>query len=457
MTSKNADLLIENAKILAEKDGAFSMVDAAVAIGGGRILEVGKSQEVGGAYTPLKTWNAKGKLLLPGFINTHCHLFQVFMRGLGKDLPFMDWMNGSVRLLMPMLDDEAVYLAVMVGCMEALRTGTTTLVDFMYANVKPKLSDAVLRAFDDCGIRGVLARGLTDVDRFPGSPTPPSSGAPVAQSLEDVERMRSLYQGNPRISFMLAPSVIWAMTREGLAEASRYALANDMVVTMHLLETSDDDAFSQEKYGMRTTRALEEIGVLETNFLAVHTVRLEKEDFDLFEQYGTRISHNPVANMILGSGAAPISKLTRLGIPISLGTDGAASNDSQNLIEVMKSAALLQKVRYRDTAALSAKEVFSMATDQGAVAIEMGDQIGEISPGKRADIVVVDLEKPNTTPCYDPISSLVYSGSEQNISSVFVEGALVIEDRAFTRVDEKDILRRAQSKAQALYQAAKAE
>lgn len=443
----NVDLLIKNAKIWSAEGQSGSYSEAAVAIGGGRILEIGKLQNLETAYHAAKTWDARGKLLLPGFLNTHCHLFQTFMRGLGKDLPFMEWMNGSVRMLMPLMDDEAVYLAAMVGCLEAIRTGTTTLVDFMYANVKPQLSDAVLRAFDECGIRGLLARGFTDIDRFPGSPTPPASWQRVEDTLADIERMQALYRGHPRIGFMLAPSVIWAMTREGLAETASYARANDLVLTMHLLETVDDDQFSLERYGKRTTPFLEEIGVLNTNFLAVHTVRLQEEDFRLFEQYHTKISHNPVANMILGSGAAPVWEMAQRGIQISLGTDGAASNDSQNMIEVMKSAALLQKVHYRDPAALSARQVFSMATDQGAAAIKMEDQIGALSPGMRADILVVDLERANTTPCYDPIASLVYSGSERNISSVFIEGSLVLEDGVFPQLDETAILRKAQEKA----------
>jgi 5-methylthioadenosine/S-adenosylhomocysteine deaminase len=452
---KYVDLIIKNAKIWTENEQAGRLEDISMAVGGGRILEIAKPEALNETCQARKTWDAKGKLLLPGFLNTHCHLFQTFMRGLGKDLPFMDWMNSSVRLLMPSMDDESVYLAAMVGCLEAIRTGTTTLVDFMYANVKPMLSDAVMRAFDDCGIRGMLARGFTDIDHFPGSPTPPASWQRVEDTLADIDRLRALYKEHPRMGFILAPSVIWAMTRDGLVEAARYARANNLVITMHLLETADDDRFSLERYGKRTTRFLEDIGVLDKNFLAVHTVQLTEEDIALFEKYQVKISHNPVANMILGSGVAPIWELSRRNITISLGTDGAASNDSQNMIEVMKAAALLQKVHYRDTSALSAHEVFSMATGQGAAAIHMEDQIGSLAPGKRADILVVDLARPNTTPCYDPIASLVYSGSEGNINSVFVEGDLIYEDGNFTRVDEADIVRRVQQKAQETYRLAK--
>ena len=448
---QKVDLVIKNAKIRVDESPNCALADALVVIDQGRILDIGSAVDLD-QYAVQKVWDAKGNVLLPGFINTHCHLFQTFVRGLGKDLPFIDWMNNSVRVMMPELDEESIYLAAMVGCMEAIRTGTTTLVDFMYANTMPKMADAVVRAFNDSGIRGVLARGLTDVDQLPGSPVRPSSSAPVSESLMDHDRMRQDYKNHPRVSFMLAPSVIWGMTYGGLKDVAGYAKSEDMVVTMHLLETADDDQFSMRKYGKRTTSVLEEIGILDTKFLAVHCIQVQEADIQLFEQYGNSISHNPVANMILGSGVAPISKLIKRNIPISLGTDGAASNDSQSLLEVMKTAALLQKVHYRDTAAISAGDVFSMATSQGAKSIHMENEIGTLAVGKRADILVVDYKQPNTTPCYDAIASLVYSGSEGNIHSVFVEGSLIYEDNQFTLFDQEDILNRAQHKAQKLYQ-----
>jgi 5-methylthioadenosine/S-adenosylhomocysteine deaminase len=446
------DLLIKNAKIWSDENQAFSALDASIAISQGKIHEIGNSQVLALKYPQAETWDAGGKLVIPGFINTHCHLFQTFIRGLGKDLTFIEWMNRSVRIMMPNMDAESVYLAALVGCMEAIRSGTTTLIDFMYATARPNMCDEVLRAFDDCGVRGVLARGLTDVQFLPGSSVPASTSAPVEVSLQDHDRLRSLYRNHARISFMLAPSVIWGMTWDGLLTVSEYAKSRNSLVTMHLLETLDDDQFSLSKYGMRTTRVLEKTGILDSQFLAVHTIQMEDEDFDLFTRYKTSISHNPVANMILGSGVAPICKMVQLGIPVSLGTDGAASNDSQSLLEVMKSAALLQKVHYRDTALLSARDVFSMATEQGARAIHMQDQIGSIEVGKRADILVIDFEQPNTTPCYNPISSLVYSGNHSNIHAVFVEGSLIFEDGHFTKIDEEGILHQAQLKAQEIYQ-----
>ncbi len=393
MIQQEIDLLIHNAKIWQDSDAGGQYKQVCVVVNQGKIESIENNDDLHDQYQAKVRYNADGKLLMPGFVNTHCHLFQTFIRGLGKDLPFIEWMNNSVRIMMPQMDEEAVYLAALVGCMEAMRSGTTTLVDFMYANVRPHLSDSVLRAFDDVGIRGLLARGLTDVDRLPGSSVPPASGAPVAVSIQDHDRLRAMYKHHPRIGFMLAPSVIWGMTANGLREVAEYARAEDMLVTMHLLETVDDDNHSLKNYGKRTTRALEEFGILNCKFLAVHTIRVTDEDIQLFQEHQNAVSHNPVANMILGSGVAPICEFVRRRIPVSLGTDGAASNDSQNLIEVMKSAALLQKVHNLDTAAISAKQIFDMATLQGAQAIWMDDEIGSIEPGKRADFLVVDLAK----------------------------------------------------------------
>ncbi|HSM24634.1 MAG TPA: amidohydrolase, partial [Anaerolineaceae bacterium] len=432
---KPVDLLIENAKVLVSSEIDCSSQLKNLVIDQGKILRILDSQELSQEFAPKKVWNVEGKLLLPGFINTHCHLFQTFMRGLGKDLTFIQWMNNSVRLMMPYMDEEAVYLAAMIGCLESIKSGTTTLVDFMYAHVKPHFADEVVRAFVDCGFRGVLARGMTDVDRLPGSPVRPASHATAEQSLAEVDRTREMNENNPKISVMLAPSVIWGMTYEGLKEVARYAKKKNTMVTMHILETIDDDQYSLEKYGKPTMRVLEDVGILDTDFLGVHAIRVSEDDISLFKQHNVRISYNPLANMILGSGVAPIVKLASKGIKISLGTDGAASNDSQNLIEVMKTGVLLQKVQNQDSAALSAWEVFSMATDQGAACINMDSQIGSIEEGKQADIIVVDMNKVNTTPCYDPIASLVYSGSSENISSVMVNGDVIFDQGKFTQIN----------------------
>ncbi len=448
---QSVDLIIDDAKLVNKEEKRSFEKNQSLVIHEGKILKIGDRESIHQEFLPKKSLLVNGKLILPGLINTHCHLFQTFMRGLGKDLTFIQWMNNSVRLMMPNMDEEAIYLAAMVGCLESVRSGMTTILDFMYAHVKPRFADNVLQAFVDCGVRGILARGMTDVERLPGSTVKPASYATAAQSFAEVDRSKAMYAENSTITFMLAPSVVWGMTFEGLKEISQYAKQNKMMVTMHILETVDDDQHSLEKYGKTTMRVLEDAGILDTDFLGVHAIRVSKDDLSLFKQYNVKISYNPLANMILGSGIAPIVDLSKAGIKISLGTDGAASNDSQNLIEVMKAGALIQKANNHDSAALSAWEVFSMATDQGAACIGMDDKIGAIEVGKQADLIIVDLQKANTTPCYDPIASFVYSGNSENIDTVIVNGEVIYNQGKFSRIDEEDILTRAQKKAEGLY------
>jgi len=443
----NIDLMLVHAKILVQ-DSAYTLLeDGAVAVDKGRIAAVGLTSRLTEQFQAYRVIDASSKLLIPGLVNTHNHLFQTLMRGLGKDETFLNWIAVSIRRFMPYLDEEACYLAAMVGCLEGVRSGTTTVVDSMYANLNPSFSDAVIQAFEDLGIRGVLARGICDLEKFPGSTHRSLTYEPIDQCLGEIDRIRSRYKDRSLLSMMLAPGAVWNMTREGMVETARYARANDLKITMHLLETKTDDDFCLEEYGKRALPFLDEIGFLGPDLLAVHAIRLEKEDLDLLEKYQVKVSHNPLSNMILGSGVSPVTELVRRGIKIGLGTDGAASNDSQNMIETMKIAAILQKAFQQDATALSARSVFSMATDQGASVIGMQEQIGSLEPGKCADIIIVDLMKPNTTPSYEPISSLVYSGSERNIVAVIVAGQVIFENGRFLRVNEEEILQRVNQKA----------
>ena len=190
-----------------------------------------------------------------------------------------------------------------------------------------------------------------------------------------------------------------------------------------------------------------EVGLLNTNFFDLRRVKLDAQDIALIAEANASVSHNPAANMVLASGVSPIPELLARGVSVGLATDGAASNDSQSIIEAMKLAALMQKVHHLDASALGAKDVLGMATSLGAKAIHMQDKIGTLEPGKEADFIVLDMLKPNTTPCHEPISSLVYSGSTANVDSVVVNGKFILQEGRFTNVDEHAILQHAASRA----------
>ena len=449
--NETIDLLLTHANLITQNDQRTVIEDGALAVKDGIIVALGPAADLQALFQPRKLLDAGGKWAIPGFINTHNHLFQVFMRGLGKDLPFLESMVASISKLMPFMDEESIYLGALTGCLEAIRTGTTTMLDFMYANIHPMLSDCVIQAFEDVGIRGILGRGFTDVEIFPFTNIHSRTWEPIDRILADVDRLVSRYQDHPRVKIILAPSVVWNITRQGLVATAEYSRLHDMPVTIHLLETDEDDSFCLQTYGQRTLPFMEKIGLLSPRFLGVHAIHLLPEDFDLIQRYHIKISHNPVSNMILGNGVCAVPELLRQGIQVGLGTDGAASNDSQSMLETMKTAAILQKAFTKDPAAISAQTVFSMATDLGAQSIGQDKKIGSLEIGKCADFVLVDLNKANTTPSYDLITSLVYSGSERNIYAVVVDGRLIYQDGHFTSVDEESILQRTKRKAEELY------
>lgn len=443
------DLLITNARILTLDEADRRYEPGALAILQGRIAALGPAEELRERFVAKSTWDAGGKVILPGLVNTHTHLFQTFMRGLGKDKPLVEWLTHSVRLVMPFLDEEACYLAAMTGCLEAVRSGTTTLLDYMYANLRPDFSDAVAQAFEDLGVRGVLGRGMSDTPEMPwGSRT--LTYEPVENALSEMERLRQKYEGHPLIRVCAAPGAVWNMTREGLTAVATYSREYDLPVTMHVLESPIDDEYCQSHYARRTFALLDEIGMLSPKFIAVHGVHLQEEDLRLMRQHGVKFSHNPVSNMILGSGIAPLPEIVASGIPAGLGTDGAASNDSQNMLEVMKITAILHKASRLDASLIPAGQALLMATRIGAEVISLCDQIGSLQAGKCADLVVIDLEQPNTTPSFDPVASLVYSGNPSNIDSVMVHGRFILEHGQIVTQAEPEVLRRAACKARQL-------
>ena len=237
------------------------------------------------------------------------------------------------------------------------------------------------------------------------------------------------------------------MSAEALREVNCFSADHNLPVTMHLLESELDNDFCREHYGRPTIPFLEEIGFLSPRLLAVHCVCLAEDDIRRLAAHDVKVSHNPIANMILGTGVAPVTRLLEAGIPIALGTDGSASNDNQNYLELLKGTALLHKVSHRDPLALGAETVLRMATEVGAGVVGLQEKVGSIAAGKQADMVIFDFARANTTPAHDPVASLVYSADTSNVDSVLVAGRFLLRDGELTTVDEEALLQRASQKA----------
>lgn len=434
-----ADLVLRGATIIA-MDGQAPIERGLIAVKDGRIMALGPAAELQ-HLTGRVTVDAPCKLVIPGLINTHTHLFQTLLKGIARDKPLVEWLEASPRRLLPVLTPESYRMAAMLGCIDALRSGCTTILEYMTASPAPGTSDAILAAFRATGIRGMLARIV-------GEPRPGAFNRSLRafETLDEAAAdCRRLARANPPSAgfnpIWVSTLTIWNSTTAGLQRAASLARELNLPVTTHTCEIELDDRIALELYGKRTLTALAGEGLLDGHFLGVHCVHISEEDIALLRAHGGCVSHNPVPNMLLGSGVAPIPRLLAAGVPVGLGTDGAASNDTQDMLETMKITALLHKAVTRDPAVVSAQAVLEMATRNAAQAVNAGGVLGSLEPGKLADMVVLDPLRPRSVPVHDPVNSLVYTMNPTNVDSVIVGGEFVIKDGAFISLDEEQLLR----------------
>jgi 5-methylthioadenosine/S-adenosylhomocysteine deaminase len=425
--------------------------DGALGIRGAEIAVVGPRVDVEKEYRAARVVDARGRVVLPGFVNTHTHQFQGLLKGLACDRVLVDWFREVVGPSATALEAEHCYAASLLGCVEALRSGVTTLVDFMYAHPRPGLSEAVIRGFREAGIRGILARGFLDTGEEDGVPR--ALIEPVDAVLQDVQDLFSRYNGadNGRLWVWLAACMIWSQTERSLKLARELANTLGMRLTMHVAETPFEIETARRRFGGSTDlQVLERLGFLGPDLLAVHCVYLGPRDLRILKRYDVRVSHNPTSNMYLASGVAPIPEMLMYGITVGLATDGPASNNNQNMIHTLKQAALLHKVAQKDPTCITAEQVLEMATIGGARAVGLDALIGSLEPGKRADVIVLKTHNPFVAPVHDPVASLVYSALGDEVERVFVDGKEVLSEGQITALDEAEVLRRAEAAARDL-------
>jgi len=449
-----ADLLVRHALIITQDDQRRIIDDGALAVRGDRIVALGPTAEVTAAYTAPRVIDAAGRALFPGLLNIHTHLFQAAVKGLGEDMPVEQWVQAVTFPTAAVITPEEAYLLALVSCLENLRSGATTVMDFMYGMRDPALHDAVIQALLDSGLRGRYTRTIVDAGADMG--IPPTMLQPAEAALAHAQALQAQYNGagDGRLDIGLAIGVIWAMTAPGLRAVRRVADATGMTITMHVNETPFDNVSAQQHWGRDTIPMLAETGVLGPDFIAVHCVHMTDADIDLFTQHNVRIAYNAVSNMYLGSGIAPITRLAADGLTIGLATDGSGSNNCQDMLETLKFSALLQKVGRMDPSCVLAQRALDWATRGGAAALGMADQVGSLAPGMKADFFLANPFTPKAIPVHDPVATLVYSAGQANVETVVVGGRVLMEGGVFTHLDEAKLLRAAQCAAQNLAQRA---
>lgn len=441
--------LIEHAGIVTVNSSREIIDFGYVRIQGDQITEVGK----GNCSDPgdCIRIDASGKIVFPGLINTHNHLFQTLLKGLGDDKNLADWLSTMTFPGASHITREDVKSAALHGCIEGVRSGTTTMVDYMYPHPREGLSDGVIDAFTQIGMRGILARGMMNTGEQFG--TPRAIMQDIDTISKDLVRLFDTYHGsqNGRIGIWAAPAAIWSNSRELLSTVWEITRSYGSFLTVHISETPFDREAAKSLHGMYDAEVLQELGILGPQVLMVHCVYLTDRDIRMAVCHDMKVSHNPVSNMYLSSGVAPIPDMVEKGLTVGLGTDGSASNNSQDMIELLKFTALLQKVHTKDPTVITAERVLEMATIDGARAVGLEKSIGSIEKGKKADLFIYNpLGSPKSIPMHHPVSALVYSGSDRCVETVFIDGRPVMLDGQFTEVNELQAAQECSLRAQEL-------
>jgi 5-methylthioadenosine/S-adenosylhomocysteine deaminase len=424
-----------------------------VAVDGDRITAIGSRRQLEEQYPGAEVIYCSDRIVMPGMVNTHTHLFQTLLKGLGDDMVLKKWftcMTGPSGVHLTAGDAHA---AALHGCVESIRSGVTTVVDFMYVHPQPGMITSVVDAFQTTGMRGFVCRGFISDGVQYGVPAALLEPPPVALA-DAKQQIRRYNKPGGRVQVGLAPNMIWAVDEEGYRLTRKLADEERVLITTHVAETDFELETAAATYGMNDTEFLSDIGFFGPDVIAVHCVHCKTDDIKILRQHDTKVSHNPCSNMYLASGCAPIPEMLAAGVTVGLASDGPASSNNHSLFQAMKFAALQQKGVHHDATIMTAEKVLEMATIDGARAVGLEKEIGSIEVGKKADIVVLDYNNAYMTPIHHPVSAMVYSALGSEVTTVMIDGRLVMRDGIVGTVDEGAVRLQAQISADALTQRA---
>jgi 5-methylthioadenosine/S-adenosylhomocysteine deaminase len=425
-TGTQVDLLIHNAMVLTldESDHIFS--PGMVAVRNDEIVWVGPEDSWTDKVEPCEKLNMAGGLIMPGLVNGHTHAAMTCFRGLADDLPLAVWLNDHIFPAEKKINGDLVYKGTMLACAEMILGGITTFCD-MYL-----FEDQVARAAYEASMRALVGEVLYD---FPS----PNYGPPE-QGLAFTRDLIQTWQGDPLVSVAVEPHAVYTCSPE-LLYACR-DIAEDFRVPMiiHLSESQDEVNQVKERYGLSPVDHLEKLGLLSPQLIADHCVVLTEAEMDIIAERGVRVVHNNESNMKLANGVAPVAKLLERGVPVGLGTDGCASNNNLDMLAEMDSVAKLHKVYRMDPTIMDAETVVRLATRGGARVLGLEEQIGSLEPGKKADLIGLDLDKPHLTPMYNIYSHLVYAASAADVTLSVINGRMVMRNRQLLTLDVERIM-----------------
>lgn len=425
--AERVDLIVRGGTVVTMNAERQVIEGGAVAVRGPSIVAVGAEADVLSQFEAAQTIDARGRLVVPGLVNTHGHAAMSLFRGLADDLALMDWLRNYIFPAEAKLVDEPfVRAGTRLACLEMLLGGTTTYVDMYY--FEGAVADETAKA----GMRGVLGQTLID---FP---------APDFKTWDDSvsgsEKFLEDWKNHPLVTPALAPHAPYTVAPEHLETVRKLSDKYSAPILIHVAETQNEVAQIREKYQATPVVHLDRLGFLGPRVVAKHMVWPTDDELLLLKKHDVGVAHCPQSNMKLASGIAPVPKMLKLDIPVGLATDGPASNNDLDLWEEIDTAAKLHKVASGDPTVVSARQAFAMATIDGARAIDMAERIGSLEVGKLADLVIVAVDGPHQTPLYDVYSHLTYAVKASDVRTVVVHGRTIVEERKPLTLDANAIL-----------------
>ncbi len=402
--------------------------DGAIAIAGPDIVDLGGAAELSARYEPQspEILDTSGKLLMPGLVNIHTHGADSLFRGLIDDLPLEPWLERLWVVERQVLNPETVGAGARLAYAEMIRGGTTTALDMFWY---PEASAEAAREIGFRVITGPVWFDSTEIDGL----TPDQR---ASQGIEFVQE----YRDDPLVTPCVLPHGTYTVAPEQLATARDLAEQYDVLLSTHLSETSAEVAQIERDYGQRPPAHLEDLGMLGPKTVLAHCVHLQPNEIDLLATRRAVVAHCPLSNLKLGSGVAPLAGMRQAGVRLGLGTDGPVSGNDLDMWLNMRLAAVLHKGVHRDPSLLAARDVAAMATRDAAEALGKAGEIGTLETGKRADIIVLELDRPHLTPMFDVYSHLVYAAGRSDVVTVVLHGRIVMQDRALMTVDEPSVM-----------------
>ena len=438
--AKKVDLLLKNAYVLCMDEDFKKYESGAVAIVGDHIHAVGNTEDLEGSLDPKEVVDCNGKVLMPGLVNAHTHIPMNLLRGLSDDLRLDVWLLGYI---MPVerefVNPEFVNLGTKLACAELILSGVTSFADMYY------FEDQVAEATAEVGLRAVCCQTIL---KFP-SP----DAASYEESLASSEEMIKKWKNHPLITPAVAPHAAYTSTVDILSKAVELAKKYDVPLHIHVSETAQEVEDSLQELDMPVVPYLESQKVLDSKVIAAHCVHIDEREMHTIHRNGVGVAHNPTSNLKLSSGIAPVTQMLEHGINVGIGTDGVSSNNDLDMFEEIRLAALLAKGSSGDPTALPARTAVAMATSMGAKAIHLGDQTGSIEKGKKADLIVVDLDTLHNSPHFrndanSVYAQIIYAAKSTDVTDVMVNGKWLMRARELQTIDVKSLLEQAQQLAE---------